>query len=144
MPGLSQEGLSSFARSVLMFYLVVVLETGDVVRDRLRPKEDPEPVVQLEAGVGHELFEARAFDPGEKPAPQFAFVVAAELAAEDRGQMIGLDGMRQGTDQFFVDRLRVLRPLEDDVRGVFGRCPTAKRRIVAIASEKVGSSLMYQ
>jgi hypothetical protein len=100
---------------VTLFHLAVVFEKGDVVGRGLDAQDNAVLVVHLDGGRSHVVTDAGALDAGMEVVPQLAEEVAVELAAEESGDLFGVDGEHRGADQSVVQRLEILTPLEDDV-----------------------------
>src|ERR1017187_6374237 len=83
-----------------------------------------ELVVHLDRSHAPRVPDASPFDAYAIAVAHFILVVAVELLAQKRGDVIGLDRMDGGPDQVPVDGLQVRLPVKYDVRGVFGFAQT--------------------
>ena len=102
-----------------MFYLAVVLEKGQIVDRGLDPEYEAELVVQLDGYRPHGVFDPRSFDADVETVAHLAFELRAQLAPEESGDVVRLDGMNRCARQVFIDRLQIRLLAEDDVSGVF-------------------------
>src|SRR5437764_12291884 len=90
-----------------MFYLAVVLEKAQIINRGLDPQNEAELVVQLNRNWSHRMLDPRPFDADVDTVPHFAFEPGAELAAEKRCDVVGLDGVTSGAREILVDSRRV-------------------------------------
>src|SRR5438270_1463976 len=74
------------------------------------------------------------FDANVETVPHFAFEPGAELAAEKRCDVVGLDGVNSGARQVIVDSLQVRLFAENDIGGVLALvcAPVISSREIAI------------
>src|SRR3954449_12991912 len=101
-----------------MFYLAVVLEKAQIIDRGLDPQNEAELVVQLNRNWSHRMLDPRPLDANVETVPHFAFEPSAELAAEKRCDVVGLDGVNSGASQVLVDSLQVRLLAENDIGGV--------------------------
>jgi hypothetical protein len=79
------------------------------------------------------VFDPRPFGADVETVPHFAFELRAELAPEESGYVVRLDGMNRRTRQVFTDRLWICLLAKDDVSGLLALItlqwyPAAKSR----------------
>jgi hypothetical protein len=106
-----------------LFYLAVVLEKRDILRGGFDPQDVAKLVVHFEGdhlGVPH----PRALEAHVIAVAHLALVVAVQLLAQKRGDVVGLDRVNGGPNQIPVDGLQVGLPMKHDVGGVFGLIQT--------------------
>ncbi len=101
-----------------MFYLAVVLEKGQIVDCGLDPENEPELVVKFDRRRPHCVFDPRAFDADVETVSHFALELGAELASEESGDVVRLDGVNRRTRQIFVYGLQVGLLKEDYIGGI--------------------------
>src|SRR6516162_8512346 len=78
--------------TLLMFYLAVVLESGDVVGGGLDAQDEGEFVIDLDRGFAKAMLDAGALDPGCKLTGDLLGELGSALVAEEGGYVFGLDG----------------------------------------------------
>src|SRR3954452_11099384 len=80
------------------------------------------------------MLDPRPFDANVETIPHFAFEPGAELAAEKRCDVVGLDGVNSGAHQVLVDSLQVRLLAEKDIGGVLALVgvPVISSREIAI------------
>src|SRR4051794_29097510 len=80
------------------------------------------------------MLDPRPFDANVETVPHFAFELGAEFAAEERCDVVGLDGVNSGARQVLVDSLQVRLFAENDIGGVLALvgAPVISRREIAI------------
>src|SRR6516164_8083691 len=71
--------------TLLMFYLSVVLESGDVVGGGLEAQDEGEFVVDLDRGFAEAMLDAGTLDPGCEPTADLLGELGSDLAAEEGG-----------------------------------------------------------
>src|SRR5581483_11357839 len=74
--------------------------------------------IELDGDRSHLMLEAGALKTGVKVVAQFIAVVPGQLAAQERGDVIGLDRMDRRADQGVVERTQRSLAVEDEVRGI--------------------------
>lgn len=104
---------------IAVYHLAVVFEKRDVVGGGFDTEHYALLVVHLDGGLSHVMSDACALDTGVKIIADFIPGGVGELATQKGGDVIGLDSMDGGADQFIVNGLEILSPFEDDVGGVF-------------------------
>jgi hypothetical protein len=133
--------------TLLMFYLAVVLESGNVVGGGLDAENEAEFVVDLDRGLAKTMLDAGALDPGGEPTADLLGELGRDFVAEEGGHVFGFDRQDGLPGQLFI------KGFEDDVRaehqisGVFdlhqapvvGRSQDVKHRtaLLGIAVEDV-------
>jgi len=65
------------------------------------------------------VFDPRSFNADVETVAHFTFELRAELAPEERGDVVRLYCMNRRARQVFIDRLQIRLFAEDDVGGVF-------------------------
>ena len=78
--------------TLLMFYLAVVLESGNVVGGGLDAENEAEFVVDLDRGLAKTMLDAGALDPGCELTGDLLGELGSALVAEEGGYVFGLDG----------------------------------------------------
>ena len=66
----------------------------------------------------------RAFDAHVVAVAHLVLVVAVQLLAQKRGDIIGFDGVNRRADQLPIETLQVRLAVEHDVGGILGRVQT--------------------
>jgi hypothetical protein len=134
-----------------MFYLTVVFEKGDVVDCGLDTKDERKLVVHFDRNRSHGVFDTGAFNADIEAVTHFVLLVAVKLAAEERGDVVGLDGVNGGSGEIVVNGSQVGLASEDHIGGVLGlvdapvidNCKMFKDRTkTAIAPRFESTSLM--
>src|SRR3954454_17198268 len=117
-----------------MVYLAVVLEKAHIIDSGLDPQNQAELVVQLNRNWSHRMLDPRPFDANVETVPHFAFELGAEFAAENRCDVVGLDGVNSGARQVLVHSLQVRLFAENDIGGVLALvcAPVISSREIAI------------
>ena len=77
--------------TLLMFYLAVVLESGDVVGGGLDAQDEGEFVVDLDRGFAETMLDAGALDPGCELTADLLSELGSDLVAEEGGDVLGFD-----------------------------------------------------
>src|SRR3990172_5814836 len=103
-----------------MFYLAVVFEKGDVVDRGFDTKDERKLIVHFDRNRAHGVLDAGAFNADVEAVTHFVLIVAVELAAQERGDVVGLDGVNGGSGEIVVNGGQVGLPLEDHIGGVLG------------------------
>jgi len=103
--------------AVAVFHLPVVFEKGHIIGKGFDAQHAAELVVDFQAGGAHEVAQAMSFDAGGELGAKFSFVTGVEGFAEEHGKGVWSDGMREGADDFLVDRSQDIVRFEDDVGG---------------------------
>ena len=106
--------------SITMFHPTVVFEERYIVCEGLDTENTAEFVIHLDATLAHAMTDGMSFDTSRELAAEFAFVTWVEPFAQEHGDIVGFDGVRERPDQFLVNRIKGITIVEDDVRGVFG------------------------
>src|SRR5262249_62409831 len=78
--------------TLLMFYLAVVLESGDVVGGGLDAQDEAEFVVNLNRGFAETMLDAGALDPGCELTADLLGELGGDLVAQEGGHVFGFDG----------------------------------------------------
>src|SRR4051812_13556399 len=83
------------------------------------------------------MLDPRPLDANVETVPHFAFEPGAELAAEKRCDVVGLDGVNSGARQVLVDNLQVRLLAENDIGGVLALvcAPVISSREIAITGQ---------
>src|SRR6516164_6970667 len=89
---LSDGGEGAASRTVPMFYLAVVLESGDVVGGSLDAQNQAEFVVDLDRGFAEAVLDAGTLDPGCELTADLLGELGSDLVAEEGGDVLGLNG----------------------------------------------------
>ena len=95
------------------------LEEGDVVGGALDAGHDAGFVVEFDTGRPHVVADAGTLDTGGKIIAELVLVGLGELAPEEGGDIIGLNGVYGGADNGLVERLKLGLFLENDIGGEF-------------------------
>ena len=90
-----------------MFYLAVVLEKVQIVDRSLDPENEAEFVVELDRNRPHGVFDPCPFDADIETVAHLTFELRAQLAPEESGDIVWLDGINRHARQIFVDRLQI-------------------------------------
>src|SRR5215831_18089009 len=101
-----------------MFYLAVVLESGDVVGGGLDAQDEGEFVVNLDRGFGEAMLDAGALDPGGKSAADLLGELGSDLVAEEGGQVFGFDAQDGLPGKLFIEGFEDGLRAEYQVSGV--------------------------
>ena len=117
--GFLHRGEFHFPCAVAVFHPSVVKEETDIVGGDFHAQDDAHLVIHLDGCFSHVVFDARALDACVEVVADFTGVVAVEFAAQECGDIVRLDAVDRGADEFFIERLEVLAAFEDDVCGVF-------------------------
>jgi hypothetical protein len=105
--------------SIALFYRPVVLQKGDVRGGHFQAEDDPERVIEFQAHWAHVVFEPGAFEAGGEGGPEWSVIPPRQLAAQERGHVVGFDGMDGGPAQDLVEILERRLVRKENVRGVF-------------------------
>lgn len=117
--GLSHRSLFLCRRAVAVFYRSVVFKKTQVVDRGLDSENSPEFVVHLDRGLaGHVVFDTRTLYSRMVVVTQFAEIVTMKFSSEERGYVVRFDGVNGRTGHMFVDGLKIICPLKDNVSGV--------------------------
>ena len=92
--------------TLLMFYLAVVFESGDVVGGGLDAQNEGEFVVDLDRRLAKAMLDAGAFDPGCEPTAYLLDELRGDLVAEEGGDLFGLDRQDGLPGKLFIEGLR--------------------------------------
>ena len=76
----------------LVFYLSVVLESGDVIGGGLDAQDEGKFVVDLDRGFAEAMLDAGALDPGCKLTGNLFGELGSDLVAEEGRYVFGFDG----------------------------------------------------
>ena len=76
--------------TLLMFYLAVVLESGDVVGGGLDAQDEGKFVVDLDRGFGKAMLDAGALDPGCELTADLLGELGSDLVSEEGGDVVRL------------------------------------------------------
>src|SRR5215469_8831070 len=75
--------------TLLVFYLAVVLESGDVVGGGLDAQDEAEFVVNLDRGFAETMLDAGALDPGCELTADLLGELGGDLVAQEGGHVFG-------------------------------------------------------
>ena len=78
--------------TLLMFYLPVVLESGDVVGGGLDAQDEGKFIVDLDRGFAEAMLDAGALDPGCELTGDLLGELGSDLVAEEARYVFGFDG----------------------------------------------------
>src|SRR5215472_5834638 len=78
--------------TLLMFYLPVVLESGDVVGGGLDAQDEGKFIVDLDRGFAEAMLDAGALDPGCELTGDLLGELGSDLVAEEARDVFGFDG----------------------------------------------------
>ncbi len=115
---LMRPGACDRAGASVVFHPPVVTKERHIVEGRFDAPDQGLLIIALEGDRSPMVLQARPFDARMKVVTAFILGVAAEFAAEKGGDIGGLDGVDGGVDQRVVEGAPVLRPVEDEVRGL--------------------------
>jgi len=104
--------------TLLMFYLAVVLESGDVVGGGLDAQDEGEFVIDLDRGFAKAMLEAGALDPGCKLTGDLLGELGSDLVAKEGGYVFGFDGQDGLPGKLFIERLEDGLRAEHQISGV--------------------------
>src|SRR6516165_8617439 len=90
--------------TLLMFYLAVVLESGDVVGGGLDAQDEAEFVVNLDRGFAETMLDAGALDPGCELTADLLGELGGDLVAQEGGHVFGFDGQDGLPGKLFIER----------------------------------------
>ena len=107
--------------TLLMFYLAVVLESGDVVGGGLDAQAEAEFIVNLDRGFAETMLEAGALDPGYELTADLLGELGCDLVAEEGGYVFGFDGQDGLPGQLFIERFEDGLRAEYQIGGSYGR-----------------------
>ena len=105
--------------TLLMFYLAVVLESGDVVGGGLDAQDEAEFVVDLDRGFAKTMLDAGALDPGCELTADLLGELGGALVAQEGGHVFGFDGQDGLPGKLFIDRFEDGLRAEHQIGGVF-------------------------
>src|SRR5215831_7832092 len=91
--------------TLLMFYLPVVLESGDVVGGGLDAQDDGKFIVDLDRGFAEAMLDAGALDPGCELTGDLLGELGGDLVAEEARYVFGFDGQDGLPGKLFIERL---------------------------------------
>ena len=99
-------------------------------------KNEAELVVQLDGDRPHGVFDPRPFDADVETVAHFALELRAELAPEESGNVVRLDGMDRRARQVSIDSLQI-RLLRNTMSVAYSHCVHAP--VVSVANrDKIG------
>ena len=104
--------------TLLMFYLSVVLEGGDVVGGGLDAQDEGKFVVVLDRGFAKAMLDAGALDPGSELTADFLGELGGDLVAEERCHVFGFDGQDGLAGKLFIEWFEDGLRVEHQVGGV--------------------------
>src|SRR5262249_53476783 len=102
-----------------MFYLAVVLESGDVVGGGLDAQDEAEFVVNLNRGFAETMLDAGALDPGCELTADLLGELEGDLVAQEGGHVFGFDGQDGLPGKLFIERFEDGLRAEHQIGGVF-------------------------
>src|SRR5499427_8607572 len=105
--------------TLLMFYLAVVLESGDVVGGGLDAQDEAEFVVNLNRGFAETMLDAGALDPGCELTADLLGELGGDLVAQEGGHVFGFDGQDGLSGKLFIERSEDGLGAEHQIGGVF-------------------------
>ena len=108
------------AGSIALFYLAVVRKKGDIVDRGLDAQDETELVVHLQAHRPQGVFDPCPLNTEVEAVPQFVLIIPVQLLAQERGHMLGFDGMDGGARQVLIEGLQVRLAAEDDIGRLLG------------------------
>ena len=102
-----------------MFHLAVVLEKRHLVGRGLDPQYAAEFVIHLDRGFAEVMLDAGPLDAGGKLATHFLAQLRRDLAAEERGDLLGLDAEHRRPGQLLIERPQRCGRAEHQIGGIF-------------------------
>ena len=117
--GFSQRRIFHFRCSVPMFHPSAVLKKRDIISHCFNSKDDTELVIHLYGNLAHPMFDAGSFYPRVKVIAHFVLICCMEFAAKERGYIFGFDRENCSSYDFFVNRLKVIFVLKDNICCIF-------------------------
>jgi hypothetical protein len=115
---LSDGGEGAARRTVPMFYLAVVIESGDVVGGSLDAQNQAEFVVDLDRGFAEAVLDTGTLDPGCEVTADLLGELGSDLVAEEGGDVFGLNGEDGLPRQLFVEGFEDGLRAEHQISGV--------------------------
>ena len=106
--------------TLLMFYLPVVLESGDVVGGGLDAQDEGKFVINLDRGFAEAMLDAGALDPGCELTGDLLGEVGSDLVAEEGRHVFGFDGQDGLPGKLFIERLEDGLRAKHQISGVLG------------------------
>ena len=94
--------------TLLMFYLSVVLEGGDVVGGGLDAQDECKFVVDFDRRFAEAMLDAGALDPGCELTADLLGELGSDLVAEEGGHVFGFDCQNGLPGKLLVEGLRVV------------------------------------
>src|SRR5215468_6136078 len=104
--------------TLMMFYLPVVLESGDVVGGGLDAQDEGKFVVDLDRGFAEAMLDAGALDPGCELTGDLLGELGSNLVAEEGRYVFGFDGQDGLPGKLFIERLEDGLRAEHQISGV--------------------------
>jgi hypothetical protein len=104
--------------TLLMFYLAVVLESGDVVGGGLNAQDEGEFVGDLDRRLAKAMLDAGALDPGCELAANLLGELGGDFVAKEARHVFGFDGEDGLPGKLFVERFEDGLRAEHQVGGV--------------------------
>src|SRR5215469_9859977 len=104
--------------TLLMFYLSVVFESGDVVGGGLDAQDEGKFVVDLDRGFAEAMLDAGALDPGCELTADLLGELGSNLVAEEARYVFGFDGQDGLPGKLFIERLEDGLRAEHQISGV--------------------------
>jgi hypothetical protein len=107
------------AGAVAMFHPAVVFEKGNVIDGCFDAQHKAVLIVHFNCHRPHVMFNACSLDTGVEVVAHLILIIAVKFSSQEGGDVVGLDGVYGRSDQFVVNRSKIVLTLENNVSGVF-------------------------